>query len=90
MAVYWVIRPFSYVQKRSGQLTLVEPGRYFDTASPEADVDEATFKVNPIAVAAVDGLANEALTAARAPYVGRQLFGDHYYTYITAETPTHS
>ena len=87
MAVYWVVRPFSFVSKSGGQLTLVEANRYFNTA--EADLDEATFKVNPIAVAAVDSAAHQALTEARAPFVSRQLFGDHYYVYVSAETPTH-
>jgi len=89
VAVYWVLKAFSYVQKRSGQLVLVEPNRHFDTASPEADVDEATFKVNPIAVAAVDSIARQNLQTARAPFVGRSLFGDPYYTYVSAEVPTH-
>jgi hypothetical protein len=89
MALYYVIRPFSYVSK-SGLLVLVEKNRYFDTTSPEADLDEATFKVNPIAVAAVDSEGLQLLTDARRPFIGRQLFGDPYYTYVSAEVPTHS
>ena len=89
MALYWVLRPFSYVQSRSHQLVLVEPNRYFDTTAADIDEKLHPFPVSPIAVAAVDSEAYAVLTAARRPHIGSQIFGDPHYVYVGPETPTH-
>jgi hypothetical protein len=71
---------------RSGLYTYVEPGRYFDTASPEDDVP-AAWQPALTGVAAADAEAYAALAQVRAPFVGKQVPGCGYISDVVPTRP---